>query len=443
MPGFFSNTLAVLRREIYRVARQPMYWLLTVILPIVAFAFFAVLLYKGVARDIPIAVVDQDNSTLSRKVTQMIDATPTAWVAYGVQGMEEAERLMLQGKVMGIVLIPDFFEKNILNNSQTHLESYLTGTNITVNGLLAKDLQTTVTTFTAGIQLQLLMKQGLTEKQAMAQLMPVRFDKHVLFNPHINYGYYLSPSFMPMMLLIFTIMATIFVIGTELKNGTAREWYDTAGGSVFAAYAGKILPITVIMFLMSELMLLVIFKVVGVPLNGSLTVITISNLLFILSYQSLGAMIVTVLSNLRLSLSIGGGYSVLAFTFSGLTFPIMAMSKPMQWFCCIFPFTFYTDIMVDQALRRVEQFAPVAFDRRRLLGTGLHVFGPYVPDYGYEQTHAMVLLHLSVHILHRHHGRSGPARCSGDILVARHGHHRPVHHSSAAVSAAPAHHLHE
>lgn len=192
MPGFFSNTLAVLRREIHRVARQPMYWLLTVILPIVAFAFFAVLLYKGVARDIPIAVVDQDNSTLSRKVTQMIDATPTAWVAYGVQGMEEAERLMLQGKVMGIVLIPDFFEKNILNNSQTHLKSYLTGTNITVNGLLAKDLQTTVTTFTAGIQLQLLMKQGLTEKQAMAQLMPVRFDKHVLFNPHINYGYYLS-----------------------------------------------------------------------------------------------------------------------------------------------------------------------------------------------------------------------------------------------------------
>lgn len=384
MPGFFSNTLAVLRREIHRVARQPMYWLLTVILPIVAFAFFAVLLYKGVARDIPIAVVDQDNSTLSRKVTQMIDATPTAWVAYGVQGMEEAERLMLQGKVMGIVLIPDFFEKNILNNSQTHLESYLTGTNITVNGLLAKDLQTTVTTFTAGIQLQLLMKQGLTEKQAMAQLMPVRFDKHVLFNPHINYGYYLSPSFMPMMLLIFTIMATIFVIGTELKNGTAREWYDTAGGSVFAAYAGKILPITVIMFLMSELA------------PGHLQ----------------------------------GGRRTAERQPDGHHHQQSALHPELPVPRC-------------DDRHRVEQFAPVAFDRRRLLGTGLHVFGPYVPDYGYEQTHAMVLLHLSVHILHRHHGRSGPARCSGDILVARHGHHRPVHHSSAAVSAAPAHHLHE
>ncbi|MDE5730375.1 MAG: ABC transporter permease [Alistipes sp.] len=351
MQGFFSDTGAVLRREAGRIARQPMYWLLTVVLPLTAFCFFALLLQKGVARDIPIAVLDQDNTSLSRKVVQMIDATPTARVAYGVQGMDEAERLMREGRVMGIVLIPSFFEKEILSNRQTHIETYLTGTNITVNGLLAKDLQTAVTTFSGGIQLQLLTKQGLTEKQAMAQLMPVRFDKHVLFNPYINYGYYLSPSFMPMMLLIFTIMATIFAIGTELKCGTAREWFDTARGSIFAAFAGKILPITTIMFLISEIMLLIVFKVVGVPLNGSLAVITASNLLFILSYQSIGTLIVTVLSNLRLSLSIGGGYSVLAFTFSGLTFPIMAMSRPMQWFSNIFPFTFYTDIIVDQAMR--------------------------------------------------------------------------------------------
>ena len=62
-------------------------------------------------------------------------------------------------------------------------------------------------------------------------------------------------------------------------------------------------------------------------------------------------LIVSLLANLRLSLSIGGGYSVLAFTFSGLTFPIMAMWEPMQWVSKIFPFTFYTDIFVDQMLR--------------------------------------------------------------------------------------------
>ena len=351
MRSFLLHTLAVMRRETARLARQPMYVVLMVVLPVVSFSFFALLFGQGAIRNIPIAVLDQDNTTLSRKVIRMIDETPTALVACGIQDMAEGERLMREGKVVAVVLVPPFFEKSILSNTQTHLENYVSGTNITVNGLLSKDIQTAVTTFSAGIQLQLLMKKGLTEHQAMAQLMPVRFDKHVLFNPHINYGYYLAPSFMPMMLMIFVVMTTIFAIGTELKNATARDWVETAGGSIRAALLGKVLPITVVMFLVSLVMMIINFKIVGTPLNGSLAVLLVGTLLFILGYQSISVLIVSLLANLRLSLSIGGGYSVLAFTFSGLTFPVMAMWEPMQWVSRIFPFTFYTDLFVDQMLR--------------------------------------------------------------------------------------------
>ncbi|MEG2365697.1 MAG: ABC transporter permease [Alistipes sp.] len=357
MQGFLHDTYAVLQRELGRIAHQPMYFVLMIVLPIFSFAFFAVLFEHGVARNIPIAILDEDHTALSRKVSQMIDDTPTALVSYDIQSMDEGERMMREGKISAIVQVPKFFEKNILSNRQTHVEAYITGTNITVNGLLSKDIQTAVTTFSAGIQIQLLTKQGLTERQAMAQLMPVRFSRHVLFNPYINYGYYLSPSFMPMMLMIFTIMVTIFAIGSELKHATSSEWLATANGSISAALTGKILPIIVTMFLISMAMLVIIFKIVGVPLNGSFEVLLVSNLLFILSYQAIGVFIIALLSNLRLSLSIGGGYSVLAFTFSGLTFPIMAMWPEMQLASRIFPFTYYTDIFVDQALRG----APVVY----------------------------------------------------------------------------------
>ncbi|MCI9245210.1 MAG: ABC transporter permease [Alistipes sp.] len=349
--GFLRNTRDALGRELRRLTHQPMYFVLMFLLPLLSFAFFAVLFQKGVARDIPIAVLDQDRSTLSRKVTQMIEETPTALVAYGIQSMDEGERLMREGRISAVVQIPAFFEKNILSNSQTHIEAYISGSNITVNGLLSKDIQTAVTMFSAGIQIQLLTKQGLTERQAMAQLQPVRFDKHVLFNPYINYGYYLSPSFMPMMLLIFIVMVTVFSIGTELKNGTAREWLASADDSMGAALLGKMLPVTVIMFLLSLVMFVIIFKVVGVPLNGSFTLILTGTLLFILSYQSISVLIVSIMANLRLSLSLGGGYSVLAFTFSGLTFPIMAMYPAMRAVSKLFPFTYYTDLFVDQMLR--------------------------------------------------------------------------------------------
>ncbi|MEG1699866.1 MAG: ABC transporter permease [Alistipes sp.] len=373
MRNFVRNTLAVTRRELGRLTHQPMYFVLMFILPLVSFAFFALLFEKGVARDIPIAVLDQDHTSLSRKVTQMIDATPTALVAYGIQGMDEGERLMREGKIMAIVQIPTFFEKKILSNGQPHLEAYISGTNITVNGLLAKDIQTAIVTFSSGIQIQLLTKQGLTERQAMAQLMPVRFDKHVLFNPYINYGYYLSPSFMPMMLMIFAVMVTVFAIGSELKHATASEWLATARGSIGAALTGKLLPITGVLFLMSLIMLLIIFVVVGVPLNGSLWVILVGTLLFILSYQAIAVLIVSVLSNLRLSLSIGGGYSVLAFTFSGLTFPIMAMWPLMRVVSRFFPFTYYTDLFVDQMLRG----APVRYS---------------LPDLGYMSLFIIIAL---------------------------------------------------
>lgn len=357
MLAFLQNTQAVLRRELTRLVHQPMYFVLMFILPVVSFVFFAFLFNKGVARDIPIAILDEDHSSLSRKVTAMIDDTPTAVVTYDIQSMDEGERLMRSGKIFAIVQIPAFFEKNILSNSQTHIVNYISGTNLTVNGLLSKDIQTAVTTFTAGIQIQLLTKQGLTEKQAMAQLMPLRFNRHVLFNPYVNYSFFLSPSFMPMMMLIFVVMVTVFSIGTELKFATANEWLKTAKGSIGAALTGKLLPVTIFMFLISLVMFLIIFKVVGVPLNGSLTIILLGTLLFILSYQMIAVLIVAVLSNLRLSLSIGGGYSVLAFTFSGLTFPIIAMWPAMQIMSKFFPFTYYTDIFVDQMMRG----APVAY----------------------------------------------------------------------------------
>ena len=351
MSNFFSDTTAVLRRELKRIATQPVYVILMAVLPLVSFIFFATLFEKGIARNIPIAVVDNDRSDLSRKLVAMIDETPTAMVSYEAQDMCEAERLMREGRIGAAVLIPSDFAKNIQSNTQTAVEAYVTGSNLTMNGLLSKDIQTAVTTFAAGIQIQLLTKQGLTERQAMAQLMPVRFMKHILFNPYTNYGYYLSPSFMPMMLLIFTIMTTIFTIGVELKRSTAGEWMATARGSVMAAVTGKLLPVMTVMFVVALAMFFVLFRIVGVPLNGSLAMLLVGSLLFIVSYQAIGVLIVAVLANMRLALSIGGGYSVLAFTFSGLTFPIMAMSPFMRALSRLFPFTYYTDLIIDQALR--------------------------------------------------------------------------------------------
>lgn len=349
--AFFKDTARALRRELGRIVKNPIYPTLMVILPVVAFAFFSEIFSVGVPREFKVAVLDRDNTDLSRTLVSMMDATPSVDIAYGITDMREGEAMVKRGEVIGVVYIPEDFEKDILGNSQTKVAAYVSGLNITANGLVHKDIQTVVTTFAGGIQRQILMKQGLTERQAMANIMPIYFEKHQLFNPYTNYGYYLLPSFLPMMLMVFTLMLATFAIGTELKNRTAAEWMAAADGSIWAAMIGKILPYTTMMFVLSLFMNVVMHKWVGVPMAGSGGVMTLAGLLFILAYQSIGILFVSIFSNMRLALSIGGGYSVLAFSFSGMTFPLVAMDGWVQAVSNIFPFTFYTRIFIDQVMR--------------------------------------------------------------------------------------------
>ncbi len=341
----------VLIREIESFGNHKVFYRLSLGLPVLAFVFFILLFETGVPRDMPVAVLDEDHSPLSRRLTRMIDATPSARVAYHIADMAEGERMMKQGKIDAVVSLPRDMEKDIYSNTQTHAVIYINGLNLTKNGLLNKDLQTVVKTFSSGIQVQTLMKKGLSEAEAYNQMMPIYFEKHILFNPYINYGYYLLPSFLPLMLMLFTILATVFTIGVELKNGTARQWLAAAGDNTLVALAGKLTPYTVIFFALCMLMNTLLYKFIGVPLRGNVPLLFVSGLIFVLAHQALGVFFVVLLSNLRLALSIAGGYSVLSFTYSGLTFPFMAMDLPVRIAGHIFPMTFYIDTFIDQAMR--------------------------------------------------------------------------------------------
>ncbi len=356
MRNFPAGIYGSLWRELSRIAHDGVYISILVALPIAAFVFFALFFQKGVADNMPIAVVDNDHSSLSRRLVSMIDATAAAEVRYGAESIRQAEKMVLSGEVYAVVVIPDGFEKSILGGGQSHAELYNSGTNISANSLLAKDIQTAVATFSTGVQLQLLQSRGLSAAQAMALAQPVRFTRHALFNPYINYAYYIAPCFMAMIVMIFTVLATIYALGTELKYSTAGEWLASGRGSLAAAVAGKLLPTNIAMSAGALVMYLIIFDIIGAPLNGSGWMLALSTMAFISAYQCVGVFLVAVTDNMRLALSLGGGYSVLAFTFSGLTFPTMAMAAPLQWLSHLFPFTFFMRTYIDQAMRG----APVA-----------------------------------------------------------------------------------
>ena len=114
---------------------------------------------------------------------------------------------------------------------------------------------------------------------------------------------------------------------------------------------GKMLPYTVLFFMDMMVMNIFLVKNLGTPVNGSLFAILLSELLMIISYQLLAILFLKLTANLRLSLSLGSAYTMMALTFSGLTFPAMAMPLAAKLFSLIFPYTFWLRIFMSQTLR--------------------------------------------------------------------------------------------
>ncbi|MBQ5635144.1 MAG: ABC transporter permease [Alistipes sp.] len=352
------------RREVQRAVASPTYLCSLTLLPILSTLFFLLFfsqnrvtegssegLSRSTIKPFPIVLIDQDNTSLSRTFHSMLNASQGIYIDHTTTSSYDAKQSILRGECYGALLIPEGFEQACLTFGSTSISLYDSGTNLSANGFIAKSVQTTAESLSAGIRIESLQAQSLSAEQAMAEVMPIRFDSHLLFNPYLDYAWYLAPCFMAMMLIIFTIVATITALGSEIRYGTAVEWLATANNSLAIALIGKLLLITLAMVATSLIMAVVLFRGLNLPMQGNPAILAVATLTLILCYEGMGIFFVALTASMRLALSLGGGYSVLAFTFSGLTFPVMAMATPLKWLSNIFPYTLYTRILIDTTLR--------------------------------------------------------------------------------------------
>ncbi len=328
-------------------------WSITamVLIPIVVIAMLSTIFYKGVPSDLPIAVFDQNQSDLSSQVIRMIDANSLVECSYKVESMQQGQELIESGAVVALLVIPPQFEANVYGNHSQEVPLFVSEVNLLSGALVEKGVKTVLMTFSVGSGLKKLANLGVTGDRAMAMAMPVAIDSHILFNPYTSYAYYLLPAFLPLTISIFALLSVVFAIGMEFKRASTIEWYQTAGNNIVVALVGKIAPYTIIYSIMIILTQLLLVSGMGVPLNGSPLMLIATSILLVLSYQAVGVIFFSLIPKLSSTLSIGAGYSIVAFSISGLTFPLDAMDGHIAALAYIFPLTYYMEIIITDQLR--------------------------------------------------------------------------------------------
>ena len=348
---FWSGVMNSARRERERMAINGEYRSVTMWLPLGVILFFAVFFSQEVVGSLPVAVVDEDNSHLSRRLVSMIRATHETALVEEVADMAEARSMLLAGEVVGVVEIADGFTRDVLSGATATVVYYDSGTNISTASLSSKGVQRAVASFGVGVALQRAEMDGAMPDEAMAQVMPIGFTTYALFNPWLNYAYYVGPCFWVMVLIIASMLSTIYAVGSELRYATSVEWLRSANGSLLAGIMGKLAPTTLILWVLTAVVGILLFGLFGVPMRGSRVVLIVGAMALIVAYQAVALAVVALTASFRLSLSLGGGYSVLAFTFSGVTFPTMAMIGWVQPFTMLFPYSYFMELYIDQAVR--------------------------------------------------------------------------------------------
>ncbi len=346
-----TSLFAVTKREVTRIIHNPAYRFLLLIGPLIGIGLLFFIFHKGAVKELPIAVVDRDNSSLSIKIANALDASSDVDVVLQTQNIFRAKDMLEQGEVEAIVVIPFETEKSVFQEIEAPIPVYINGTNVLKGSLIQRSVLATIKTISGGVQLKKLAMSGKNEQEAMALIVPVNIQKHVLFNPFTNYSYFLNSALIYIMLFLFVLLSSIYTLGNELKRGTGMGLLETSGNSVRLSIVGKLFPYTIIFSGFALFINILLFKVEGMPLNGNYWLIFVGQFITILTYQLMALIFVGLTINLRLALSLASAYSMMGITFSGLTFPLEAMPKVAQIFATIFPFTWWEKLLVSQSLR--------------------------------------------------------------------------------------------
>ena len=337
-----TPVIAVFLREVDRIAKRTSTRNLLIWVPVIVFFFLAFIYIQGGLKNIPIAVYDADNSSLSRKIISYLEASKSLHIKKYLNSSREVENVFLDdNSIHGVFVIPRYLQKDVLKGKQTTLSIFTNSTNIVYGNILKKEAYTIVTTVSSGALLRRFKAAGMTSDKAMNLVMPITVHTDALYNPYYNYLYYLVPGLLTVLLQMIIFFVATRAINSEFAEGTFPELFRVSGESPFTILMGKALAYTLFGMVISVFIIVVVFQLFQIPVYGDMTRLFLLFLLFVVVNVFLGFLLSVIFEDQILSLDIAFFYNSPAFVFSGFTFPKFGMPAFDQFYAQLIPYTHF------------------------------------------------------------------------------------------------------
>lgn len=344
-----KRILDIIRRELHIWKIRPVYWLAPLAALTFCSVFFLTFFGKGTPENLPVAVVDLDNSSLTRNFIRQLDATELASVER-YPTWESAREALQKGEVTAVCVLPARMYADVLSQRQPTFTFYVNTMYFIGGAMSYKNILTMINLTIGAVQRETMRAMGIPEDAAMAMIQPLQIDIHQIGNPTADYSVYLSNILLPGLIELLVIIMAAYSLGTELKYGTSRELLRLSGGSMTGTLVGKLALYAVYFTLLGWILDIVLYGLMDFPLEGSIWAMMLNMLLLVLASEAFAVCIVGLFPVCRVAICISAFLGILAFSLSGFTVPLEQMPPYVRSLAVIFPLRPYYRFYVQETI---------------------------------------------------------------------------------------------
>jgi ABC-2 type transport system permease protein len=323
-------------------------------LPLLSGLFLAAMFFPGVARELPIAVVDADQSSTSRELIRSLNANGGLRVARLDDSPRAGWQAMRDREVYGTLLIPRGFESSTRRGTPEPATFYVNTQYLLIGNMLQSEVMATVMEFSAVKSAGPLLARGIPLSSLEGALQPIPSRRSGVGNPYLNYLPFLVAAAIPCLLQIFMVLTGVRLIGREFRLGETSDWLPLAGKRPLAAFSSRLLPVGLVYFAVSLTFSFGLFGFFGWPFAGSWLLYLSAQAALVAASLGIGTLLAALTTNYRLASSVGAFYAAPALAFSGITFPLFAMPAIAQNWAHGIPVTAFLRLQVEQGLRGTD-----------------------------------------------------------------------------------------
>ena len=330
--GFWRRSYAMVVKEFIQLRRDRVSFAMIVMIPVMQLLLFGYAI-NTTPHNLPAAVLLQEDSDLGRSVLKALENTAYFRFVRQVHDVEEFDDLLLSGKVLFGVEIPRGFERAVRRGDRPAL-------------LVAADATDPIAASSALSSLSTVVQTALAHDLFTGDppSLPFEIRAHARYNPAASSRLNIVPGLVGTILTMTMLIFTALSVTREIERGTMESLLSMPIKPVEVMF-GKIVPYVMVGFIQAALIISIGVFLFGVPIFGSLLLLTLLSTLFLTTNLSIGYTFSTLAQNQLQAMQLSIMFFLPSILLSGFMFPFLGMPVWAQYVGEALPLTHYLRIV--------------------------------------------------------------------------------------------------